>query len=109
MKLSLPKVGVPNVKYRDSSCAELLELQIEPCISLAPIAYDRPEPQICPMCGRDERKVERIVIDVDSVPSHMNMFRIKKFWTYIIVTEQFKDAVTDLQLTNITFEEVELY
>lgn len=61
------------------------------------------------MCGRDERKVERIVIDVDSVPSHMNMFRIKKFWTYIIVTEQFKDAVTDLQLTNITFEEVELY
>lgn len=87
---------------------QLFQLQIEPHGYLSPHSYDVPEIPICPRCKRDGRKLEKLIMVRESIPNHLDMFRIGGFPTKILVTERFKDAVNELELTNILFEKVEL-
>lgn len=87
---------------------QLLQLQIEPHGQLSPLSYVEPGLPICPQCGRDGRKLEKIVLMKESFSHDLDIFRIGNFTTYILVSCRFKDAVNELGLTNIKFKEVAL-
>jgi uncharacterized double-CXXCG motif protein len=108
MDLRLPSVAIPQIEFNKNSGCDLFEFQIEPQAYLASESYDAPEPRICPRCGRDDRKVQKLVIDKSTIPTDSDMYRIKNFPTYILVTERFKDTVIQLNLTNIIFEDIKI-
>lgn len=105
-EIRLPKVSVPKLEFEETSSNELFEFQIEPFAKLSSLSYSPPEPKLCSLCGRDNRKVEQIIIEKRSIPSDVDMFRIKDFPTKILITERFMKVVEDLKLTNISFTSV---
>ena len=108
LSLKLPKVSIPNLKTKRISGCELYELEIEAWVSLTNSSYYEAEPKICLKCGRDDRKVERIIVNKNSIPPDLDMFRITDFPTHILVTERFKYNVTQLGFSNILFMEIEM-
>jgi uncharacterized double-CXXCG motif protein len=106
--LRLSGVSVPQLKVKEKSECDLFEFQIEPRVNLAPASYTIPEPRICPKCGRDDRKVVKLVIDRNTIPSNLDMMRIVNYPTYIIVSERFRDTANQLNLSNICFDDVEV-
>jgi uncharacterized double-CXXCG motif protein len=86
----------------------LIELQIEPHGVLAPSAFapDRPAP--CRRCGREPGTIERIIIEGDSIPNNLDLFRLRNGPTKIVATERFVDVVCEMQLTNILFREAKV-
>lgn len=104
--LHMPATSSPIVQEKFMN--QLFHLQIEPHGYLSPRSYVNPDIPSCPRCKRDGRKLEKVVMVKESIPNHLDIFRIGNFPTYILVTERFKDAVDQLGLTNILFEKVEL-
>ena len=46
-------------------------------------------------------------IDRGSIPNDVHIFRIMEFGTFIIVTEEFKNAITSLALSDIQFSKIQ--
>jgi uncharacterized double-CXXCG motif protein len=108
LSLKLPKVSIPNLKTKKIWDCELYELEIEARVSLIDSSYYETDSKICLKCGRDERKVEKIIVNKNSIPPELDMFRIADFPTHILVTERFKYIVTQLGFSNILFMEIEM-
>jgi uncharacterized double-CXXCG motif protein len=102
--LKLPEVAITHLKKGEQFA--LLEFQIEPLAHLAQSAYESDEPDRCSRCGRENRKVKEVIVDRKSIPTNNDMFRVRDFPTYILVTEKFRNTVSDLNLTNITFAQI---
>lgn len=102
----LPAAVAPRLKFRGGAPAELLELQVEPAGELAEESFaeaGRP----CPACGRDGRRPERFIVDARSLPSGVDIFRVRNFPTLILVTGAFAEAAGRSGLTGAVFVEVE--
>lgn len=106
--LRLPLVSVPQIKVKGNNELDLLELQIEPRVNLAPSSYTIPEPRICPKCGRDDRKVKKLILDRNTIPTDLDLMRIVNYSTYIVISERFRDTVNQMKLSNICVENVEV-
>ena len=102
--LHLPGAVAPILQEKVQG--QLFQLQIEPHGYLSPKSYVDPETPICPRCKRDGRKLDKIVMVRESIPTHLDMFRIGNFTTIILVTQRFKEAVNRFGFTNILLEEV---
>lgn len=105
-ELHLPEPVVPILQEKVQG--QLFHLQIQAHGYLSHRSYVDPDTTICPRCKRDTRKIKKIIMMKESLPTHLDVFRIGDFPTKILVTERFKDAVDQLGLTNILFEKVEL-
>ena len=104
--LRLPEPSFPNLQEKVRG--QLVHLQIIPMGRMSSQAYENPDKPICPRCGRDSRKYIKTVIEMDSIPREVDMFRIGDFPTMIIVSEKFKEITERLGLTNISFEKIEV-
>jgi uncharacterized double-CXXCG motif protein len=97
-------IGVkPQLEFREKLHPELLELQIEPGPALHPscIRYQKPP---CPACGRAVYTVERPVIDASTVPPDRDLFRVRDWYTCILGSARFAEAVRHLRLEGITLQ-----
>lgn len=100
----MPAAVPPELK---SHVNDLLVLEILPLVSLAENSF-LPGDEPCKSCGREGRKVDVPVISRDSIPAEVDMFRPRNFPTYILGTERFKQAVDELELKGMVFQELAL-
>lgn len=107
--VQLPIEGMaPELKFRSKSFPDLVEPQIEPLANLVSDSFLPSESFSCLACGRDSRKLERFIVDGNSVPNHVDLFRTRDHPTYILATELFVNAVQKLSMTDILFTEVDV-
>jgi uncharacterized double-CXXCG motif protein len=94
------------LRFRQKSPPELLELQLEPRGQLYPKCLPvRPSP--CTTCGRDAfRLPEAPVLDAASLPTDVDVFRVGNFATVIVGTDRFRDVVSEHGLEGIGFREL---
>ena len=102
----LPEVVTPKLGLRSKLPPKLLEFQVEPLASLSATSFSSLEPSPCPVCGHDGRKAERIIVRRTSIPSYVDLFRLRDFPTVILATEEFAEAVQNLSMTDISMVEV---
>jgi len=103
----MPDYGIPHLNFGKKPPVDLFELQIELGASLSPKSLE-PVGDVCSLCGRDTRKVRKVILDQSTIPTDKDIFRIRGFSSQIIGTERFKCACEELNLSNITFTPVEV-
>lgn len=104
----MPAAVIPELRFRSKNQVNVLfELEILPLVSLAPASF-LPGDEPCKSCGREGRKVEVPIVSRDSVPEEVDVFRPHNFPTYILATERFKQAVDELGLKGMVFQELAL-
>ena len=104
----MPAAVAPELRFRRKDQVNVLfELEILPLVSLAPASF-LPGDEPCKSCGREGRKVEVPIVSRDSVPEEVDLFRPQNFPTYILGTERFKQAVDELGLKGMVFQELAL-
>jgi uncharacterized double-CXXCG motif protein len=107
--VKLPESAATEISYRSSEPPDLLELQIEPRAKLSVKCLPEGSAEPCPVCTRRRINApERIVLQKDSLPSDVDLFRIVELPTYIVATSRFADAAQDLRLSDIVFKEIEV-
>lgn len=97
-----PELRLPRDKWND-----LLELEIQPLCALAPVSF-LPDGEPCKTCGREGREIDVPIVSLASVPAESDMFRPRNFPTYILGTERLKQAIEELELTGMVFQELDL-
>jgi uncharacterized double-CXXCG motif protein len=87
--------GCPTeLRFRQKSPPELLELQIAPRGLLHPDCLPPGRPPSCKKCGRDGFSLpSEPILDAASLPKRLDLFRLANFPTVLIGTERFKEAV----------------
>ncbi len=103
----MPAAVAPDLRLPKNQSPDLLELEIQPLCSLAPASF-LPNGEPCNSCGREGRQVDVPIVSLASVPSEVDMFRPQNFPTYILGTERFEQAVRELELTGMVFQELDL-
>jgi uncharacterized double-CXXCG motif protein len=94
------------LRFRQKDPPELLELQVEPHGQLHTDCIP-PDAPHCSTCGRHAFKwPDEPILDVASLPTDRDLFRLGNFATMIIGTERFMDAVRRLELDGIFFREL---
>ncbi|QDE92419.1 hypothetical protein BHS06_27485 [Myxococcus xanthus] len=97
------------VRFRGKAPPELLQLQLElhGLLHQACLPKEREPP--CPACGASKQAWPRtVVLDAASLPGDRDVFRHRQGWATVIVSERFVEAVNDLELDGVTFEELEV-
>lgn len=89
-------------------CLELYEFEITSYACLSPGMLHGAK--ICFVCNRIEVKVpfEELVIEKNSVPANLDLFRVAEFTTMILATERFVEAAITSNLSGIRFDEIKL-
>ncbi|GEN05510.1 hypothetical protein MFU01_05470 [Myxococcus fulvus] len=95
------------LRWRQGAPPEYLELQIEPKgrlhVDCAPRNFASP----CPSCGwLPLSRPDSPVLDEESIPTDVDLFRVGNFATMLIGTERFAQAVRELGLDGILLREV---
>ena len=103
----MPAAVAPELRLPKNQVNDLLVLEILPLVSLASASF-LPGADPCKSCGREGRQVEVAVVSRDSIPADVDMFRPRNFPTYILGTERFKQAVDELGLEGMVFQELAL-
>ncbi|MCP3142647.1 SitI6 family double-CXXCG motif immunity protein [Pyxidicoccus xibeiensis] len=100
--------GVPTeMVFRPKGLPELLDLHIEPRGLLHPDCIPRSIPSPCPKCGRQGFSLpKQPILDKDSLPKNLDLFRLRNFATVLVVTERFKKGVERFALDGLTFREL---
>lgn len=107
--IKLPKVVSHNLRFRAKNFPELLEFQIEPLARLSQSSYSVAEPARCHACGRETRSATRIIIDQNSIPEHVDLFRIRDLPTFIVAKERLFEICEEENLKDILFSEIDGY
>lgn len=99
-------MGVPaELKYRGKQPQKLLVLQVEPRAR-----WDESclvDERYCSTCGSYLGMVKKpLTVKGSSVPKDADLFRVIWHTMRVISTERFKEVVTEMQLTDIAFEEI---
>jgi len=103
----LPAQGLtPELVFRAKFPPDLIEPEIHPSARLAKTAFIPINSSPCPSCRRNSHKLQRIVVDVSSIPTNYDLFRSRDHPTHILATEKFIEEVKALQLSDISFFEV---
>lgn len=104
--INLPLTASHKLAFRRKSHDSLVELQIEPHASLT-LANALTDSSPCPACQYSSLSLpEEIVIDESSLPTNVDLFRVRNFTTLILASVDFKNATVELGLTGIDFQEV---
>jgi uncharacterized double-CXXCG motif protein len=95
---------------RRKNAPELIEWQLELRGELADSAFDDIGPQpTCPGCGyRKQGPITRRIIKEETIPSDLDIFRVRNAPTHVFVSGAFVDAVQALELTGLKISEVEI-
>ncbi len=104
----LPKVVASRLNFQSESPVELLEFQIESFASPSTKSFLAGESSSCLVCGYDARKVKRVIVNRASIPSRVDLFRLRDFPTTILATERFAKIVQELNMTDILMSEVDV-
>jgi uncharacterized double-CXXCG motif protein len=95
------------MRFSPKGAPELLDLHIEPRGLLHADCIPRSTPPPCPKCGRHGfRLPKEPLLDAASLPSDLDLFRLRNFATVLIVTERFKNVVERFELDGLTFREL---
>ena len=95
------------LRWRQKTHPELLELQIEPHGQLHPDCFPPDLPPPCATCGRRGLQLpEQPLLDASTLPTDLDLFRVGNFATMIVGTERLMDAVRRLELDGISFREL---
>jgi uncharacterized double-CXXCG motif protein len=93
--------------FRPKGVSELLDLHIEPRGLLHTDCIPRSTPPPCPKCGRHGFSLPKEpLLDAASLPTDLDLFRLRNFATVLVVTERFKNVVERLELDGLTFREL---
>ena len=93
--------------FRPKGVPELLDLHIQPRGLLHADCISRSPPPQCPKCGRHGFSLPKEpLLDAASLPSDLDLFRLRNFATVLIVTERFKHVVERFALDGLTFREL---
>jgi uncharacterized double-CXXCG motif protein len=93
--------------FRPKGVSELLYLHIEPRGLLHADCIPRGTPPPCPKCGRHGFSLPKEpILDAASLPTDLDLFRLRNFATVLVVTERFKNVVERLGLDGLTFREL---
>ena len=97
-------------RFRKKNPPVLLELELPPLASLHPDCLPADLPPICPRCERfGIRRPDEPLLDAASLPSELDLFRMKDMTTMLIATERFVDTVRSLGYEqDILFRELPL-
>lgn len=93
------------LRFRQRSSPELLELELLPVGRLHPecLPPDRKPP--CPRFGRYGLTLPGTrLLDASTIPSHLDLFRLEDFSTVIVCTGSFVEACRRLGLDGVTFQ-----
>ncbi len=105
--VKLPKTTRAILENHGSNIWELDELEIEPRALMDPSAFATSLPK-CSTCGHIEWEIpEHIIVQESSIPSDVDIFRERVATTLILATERFVDAVKQLELSGLEFNQVE--
>jgi uncharacterized double-CXXCG motif protein len=105
--LGMPEAIAPELRLRKNQPHDLLELEIQPLCLLAQESF-LPNGDPCGSCGRVGRQVDVPIVSSDSLPVGTDLFRPRNFPTYILGTERFEQAVRELKLTGMVFQELKV-
>lgn len=95
------------LRFRQKNPPEMLEPQLEPHGRLHADCIPPDEPPPCATCGRfGLARPEAPILDMESLPQELDLFRVGNFATMVIGTERFMDAVLRLKLDGLTFREL---
>ena len=101
--------GCPlNIRFRMKRPPELLALQFELHGQFHPdcLPPDRKPP--CPVCENEPlKRPDPVLLDATSLPTELDVFRLRQGWTTIVATERLVEAVQRLELDGVIFEELE--
>lgn len=92
------------LRFRQRDSPELLELEILPVGRVHPdcLPPDREPP--CARCGRHGLSLpDDLILDVNTLPSDLDLFRLEDFSTVIVCTGRFVDACQRLGLDGVAF------
>jgi uncharacterized double-CXXCG motif protein len=106
--LSLPPAVATEFKTRNKDLQTLAELHLEPQI---PLVDDCLEVLggLCPECGyQNTRWKGMIVVCRDHIPVNQDVFRVSNHSTIILGTDRLVQGITQLGLSGVSFEEVEV-
>ncbi|MBZ4395270.1 double-CXXCG motif protein [Myxococcus sp. AS-1-15] len=98
-----------NLRHRGASTPlELLTLEIQVRGELHPSCRPPDWRPPCPRCGsyRNGYPMEASVLDANTLPKDVDLFRLREFKTVIIASARFVEAVNDLALRDIQFREL---
>lgn len=107
-------VRVPNavraqLTPKKTNVQELFEFELEPKVRVSTSSILSNSVPRCKFCGRDPLKLARkISILGSSIPSDIDVFRDSLFTTLIFATDRFVEAVNNLELSGLEFDEVEV-
>lgn len=97
------------MRFSPKGVSELLDLHIEPCGLLHADCIPPSTPPPCPRCGRHGFSFpKQPLLDAASLPTNLDLFRLRNFATVLIVTERFKHVVEHFELDGLTFRELPL-
>jgi hypothetical protein len=125
-KLGEIKAVPAEIKFRGKFNAQYFALHVEARAKIHESCIVQTG-EVCSACGRrigreftwsektDARRIteqlkkclEQMKIDRGSIPNDVHIFRIMEFGTFIIVTEEFKNAITSLALSDIQFSKIQ--
>jgi uncharacterized double-CXXCG motif protein len=101
--------GCPlHVRFRVKRPPELLALQLALRGQYHPgcLSADRKPP--CPTCEYEAlERPEPMILEAASLPEDLDVFRLRQGWTTVIASERMVNAVQQLELDGITFQELE--
>lgn len=98
--------GRAELRFRQKSAPELLELQIEPRGRLHLDCLPSRSPA-CAKCGRDSySRPEQSLLDAASLPEDRDLFRLENFLPMVIGSERLVDAVRRLGFEEVSLREL---
>ncbi|PTL77501.1 double-CXXCG motif protein [Vitiosangium sp. GDMCC 1.1324] len=92
------------LRFRQRASPELLELELLPVGCAHPDCLPPGRKPPCTRCGRLGLILPHdLVLDATTLPSNLDVFRLRDFSTVIVCTEPFVDACQRLGLDGVTF------
>ena len=102
--------GCPiQVRFRTKHAPELFEMQLEMHGLYHPdcLPPDRRPP--CPTCGNEFFvRPDPVILDAASLPSDLDLFRLRQGSTNVLASERFVETVRRLALDGVLFQELEV-
>ena len=97
--------GYPtHLKFRQRQPPDLLELELLPAGHLHAESPPIRRGPICSRCSRNPITFPKVhILDAQSVPKNLDLFRLEDFPGFIICTERFADACQRLNLDGAVF------
>ncbi|WP_043709173.1 double-CXXCG motif protein [Corallococcus macrosporus] len=98
-----------DVTFRDKSPPVLRELQLALHGRIHPDCFTQPRASNCAKCGSEasERLPDTYWLAQETLPTQVDLFRLRDYPTLIIATERTVDAADRLKLEGVTFQPVD--